>query len=78
MDGEDALENVEQMREVVKLERFVNYFPVEIHRWVVGNHPKLLGDAGRLADKFGVLYKLYKMEHAQHQTLSVLQINSLK
>src|SRR6218665_4016527 len=69
MDGEEAYEDVERMREVVKLEQFVNCLPVELHRWVVEKHPKTVVDAARLADEYAVLYKPFKMEQASTQKL---------
>jgi len=69
MDGEEAYEDVERMREVVKLEQFVNCLPVELHRWVVEKHPKTVVDAARLADEYAVLYKPFKMEQASNQKL---------
>jgi len=69
MDGEEAYEDVDRMREVFKLERFVNCLPVEIHRWVVEKHPKTVVDASRLADEYSVLYKPFKMEQASTQKL---------
>src|SRR6218665_4021786 len=62
MDGEEAYDNVDRMREVVKLEQFVNCLPLELHRWVVERKPKTVADAARLADEYAVLYKPFKME----------------
>jgi transposase InsO family protein len=69
MEGEEAFDSLAQMREVIKLEQFVNCLPVEIHRWVVEKHPKLLVDAAKLADEYAVLYNPFKMEQGQSQKL---------
>src|SRR6218665_3214595 len=69
MDGEGAYEDVDRMREVVKLEQFVNCLPLELHRWVVEKHPETVVDAARLADEYAVLYKPFKMEQASNQKL---------
>src|SRR6218665_848336 len=69
MDGEEAYENVDRMREVVKVEQFVNCLPIELHCWVVEKHPKTVVDDARLADEYAVLYKPFKMERASNQKL---------
>lgn len=65
MDGHAAYNDVEKMGEVVKLEQFVNCLRIEIPRWVVEKHPKLVADAPTLADEYAVLYKLFKLELSQ-------------
>src|SRR6218665_1966105 len=55
MDGDVAFDDVERMREVVKLEQLLNCLPVAIHGWVVGKHLKLVVDAARLGDEYAVL-----------------------
>jgi len=77
MDGEEAYENVDRMREVVKLEQFVNCLPIELHRWVVEKHPKTVVDAARLADEYAVLYKPFKMEQASTQKLEHASVPSI-
>ena len=74
MDGEEAYDNVDRMREVVKLEQFVNCLPLELHRWVVERKPKTVADAARLADEYAVLYKPFKMEQASNQKLEHVSI----
>ena len=51
MDGEEAYDNVGRMREVVKIEQFVNCLPLELHRWVVERKPKTVADAARIPDE---------------------------
>src|SRR6218665_788155 len=61
MDGEEAYDNVDRMREVVKLEQFVNCLSLELHRWVVERKPKTVVDAARLADEYAVLFQFRSM-----------------
>jgi len=51
---------------IVKREQCVNCLPVEIHRWVVEKHPKLVADAARLLDEYAVLYKPFILEQSQY------------
>src|SRR6218665_2237423 len=69
MDGEEAYEDVDRMREVVKLEQFVNCLPIELHRLVVEKHLKTVVNAARLADEYAVLYKPFKINQSSNQKL---------
>ena len=50
LDGEGAGKDVEKLKEVMKLEQFVNCLPTEIHRWVIEKKPETLAEAAKLAD----------------------------
>lgn len=66
MEGEEAYENLERMRELVKLEQFANCLPMEIARLAVEKHSKLVAEAAKLADEYAAFYRPFKLE--QHQT----------
>ena len=46
MDEKEASTDINRLKEMVKLEQFMNCLPTEIHRWVVEKRPKLLVEAG--------------------------------
>src|SRR6218665_2287255 len=78
MDGKEAFDDVERMREVVKLEQFVNCLPVELYRWVVQKHPSwwlMLRDT-----LTSMLYYTSPLRWNKHQAKSgsMFQIHSLK
>ena len=77
MDGEEAYDNVDRMREVVKLEQFVNCLPLELHRWVVERKPKTVADAARLADEYAALYKPLRWSKPQTKSWSMFQFRSM-
>ena len=64
LDGEEASTTFDRLKEVVKLEKFTNILPTDLHRWVLEKRPKLLVDAAKLADEYAVLYKPFKVENA--------------
>jgi len=52
------------LRELVKLEQFVDCLPTKLHRWVVEKQPKLLVDAAKLANEYAILYEPFKFDQA--------------
>ena len=64
VNGEEAFENVESVRKLVKLEQFVDCMPTKLHRWVTEKRPKIFVDAAKLADEYAILYKPFKFDEA--------------
>jgi len=57
LDGEQAQEDMEHLKQVLLIEQFVECLPMELHRWIVEKSPKTLFGAAKFADEFAILYK---------------------
>jgi len=61
MEGEKAYDNLERMREVLKLEQFMGRLHQDLHNWLIDRAPKTLTEAAKLADEYTAVRK------AQHK-----------
>ena len=57
MEGEDAYENLERTREVIKIEQFMERLPSDLHTWLIDRAPKTLADAAKLSDEYTAIRK---------------------
>jgi len=57
MEGEEAYDNLEQMREVSKLEQFKGRLPQDLRNWLIDRAPKTLTEAANLADEYTAVRK---------------------
>ena len=57
MEGEEAYANLERIREVVKLEQFMNSLHHGLHSWLIDRAPKTLTEAAKMADEYTAVRK---------------------
>src|SRR6218665_106397 len=62
IDGANVANDADKLKELFKLEQFVNCFPKDIHKSVLERHPTSLMEAAKLADEYEVLTRPFKMD----------------
>src|SRR6218665_649877 len=62
IDGANVANDADKLKELFKLEQFVNCLPKDIHKCVLERHPTSLMEAARLADEYEVLTRPFKMD----------------
>ena len=72
LEGEQAFENLDRLKEAVKREQFTNCLLTELHRWVIEKHLKAVSEAARLADEYAMLYEPFKLKHT-HKSMDFVQ-----
>jgi len=78
LEAEQAYDNFERMREVIKLKQFYERIHPDLHSWLLDKNPKTLTDAAKLADKYNAVRKTHmktQKEHFQSHTPKTRQIN---
>jgi len=59
LEAEQAYDNFEQMRELIKLEQFYERIHPDLHSWLLDKNPKTLTDAAKLADEYNAVRKTH-------------------
>src|SRR6218665_822186 len=62
IDGANVANDADKLKELFKLEQFVNCLPKDIHKSVLERHPTSLMEAAKLADEYEVLTRPFKMD----------------
>src|SRR6218665_693483 len=62
IDGANVANDADKLKELFKLEQFVNCLPKDIHKNVLERHPTSLMEAAKLADEYEVLTRPFKMD----------------
>jgi len=59
LEAEQAYDNFERMREVIKLEQFYERIHPDLYSWLLDKNPKTLTDAVKLADEYNAVRKTH-------------------
>src|SRR6218665_1738027 len=62
IEGTNVANDADKLKELFKLEQFVNCLPKDIHKCVLEKHPTSLMEAAKLADEYEVLTRPFKMD----------------
>jgi len=62
IEGANVANDADKLKELFKLEQFVNCLPKDIHKSVLERHPTSLMEAAKLADEYEVLTRPFKMD----------------
>src|SRR6218665_147307 len=62
IDGANVANDADKLKELFKLEQFVNCLPKDIHKCVLERHPTSLMEAAKFADEYEVLTRPFKMD----------------
>src|SRR6218665_3253076 len=62
IDGANVANDADKLKELFKLEQFVNCLPKDIRKSVLERHPTSLMEAAKLADEYEVLTRPFKMD----------------
>src|SRR6218665_3056916 len=65
IDGDNVAKDADKLKELFKLEQFVNCLPKDIHKCVLERHPTSLMEAAKLADEYEVLTRPFKMDASE-------------
>jgi len=69
LEAEQAHDNFERMREVIKLEQFYERIHPDLHSWLLDKNPKTFTDATKLADEYNAVRKTHmKTQKTQFQS----------
>jgi len=59
LEAEQAYDNFERMREVIKHEQFYERIHPDLHSWLLDKNPKTLTEAAKLADEYNAVRKTH-------------------
>ena len=69
LEAEQAYDDFERMREIIKLEQFYERIHRDLHSWLLDKNPKTLTEAAKLADEYNAVRKTHIK--AQKNTISL-------
>ena len=70
IEAEQAYDDFERMREIIKLEQFYERIHPDLHSWLLDKNPKTLTEAAKVADEYNAIRKTH-MKDAEN-TVSVV------
>jgi len=59
LESEEAHDDIDRLREVIKLEQFYDRLHPELHSWLIDRKPKTLLEAAKLADEHNAIRKTH-------------------
>ena len=69
LEAEQAYDDLERMREIIKLEQFYERIHPDLHSWLLDKNPKTLTEAAKLADEYHAVRKTHmKTQKTQFQS----------